>query len=237
MSQSGPRPGRKVWIGVGVAGLLLGCCGAIRSAAGGGAGTATVGPAATSGPTTGQAAGPVQASASASRAGGLPPGTPMSAADWCARYIRAQWPGQPEFTGPDDRLGQAIADLTTLTDATANPDQVAMLVDAYAKGGPGTSKNQVIKLRAYITAPRLVGKPPKPDSGDGSGHGGGAAGLCFTRQPWVNPTLNLTPGPPDPRFSTCAEANAHGYGPYYRGETEYGWYTDRDGDGIVCERR
>lgn len=40
----------------------------------------------------------------------------------------------------------------------------------------------------------------------------------------------------DPRFSTCGEAIAHGYGPYYRNrDTEYGWYTDADSDGVVCE--
>jgi hypothetical protein len=41
----------------------------------------------------------------------------------------------------------------------------------------------------------------------------------------------------DPRFPTCAAANAAGYGPYYRGtDPEYYWYTDRDNDGVVCER-
>ncbi|MCP9976582.1 excalibur calcium-binding domain-containing protein [Actinomadura madurae] len=39
----------------------------------------------------------------------------------------------------------------------------------------------------------------------------------------------------DTRYSTCAEANRHGLGPYRRGQTEYTWYQDRDGDGIVCE--
>ncbi|ACZ83133.1 thermonuclease family protein [Streptosporangium roseum] len=41
----------------------------------------------------------------------------------------------------------------------------------------------------------------------------------------------------DPRFRTCGEANAAGYGPYRRGvDPEYAWYQDRDGDGLVCER-
>ncbi len=41
---------------------------------------------------------------------------------------------------------------------------------------------------------------------------------------------------PDPRFDTCREAIANGYGPYLRDDPEYGWYDDRDSDGIVCER-
>ncbi|WP_306205696.1 excalibur calcium-binding domain-containing protein [Actinoplanes sp. RD1] len=45
-----------------------------------------------------------------------------------------------------------------------------------------------------------------------------------------------TAGASDPRFSTCAKANAAGYGPYRRGaDIEYGWYRDRDKDGVVCE--
>jgi hypothetical protein len=40
----------------------------------------------------------------------------------------------------------------------------------------------------------------------------------------------------DPRFSSCSEAKAYGLGPYQQGEDpEYGWYTDGDGDGVVCE--
>ncbi|TMQ98949.1 excalibur calcium-binding domain-containing protein [Actinomadura soli] len=40
----------------------------------------------------------------------------------------------------------------------------------------------------------------------------------------------------DPRFDTCAQANAHGYGPYVRGwDPEYRWYEDRDHDGVDCE--
>ena len=40
----------------------------------------------------------------------------------------------------------------------------------------------------------------------------------------------------DPRFGTCGDAIAAGYGPYVRSvDPEYDWYTDRDGDGVVCE--
>jgi hypothetical protein len=40
----------------------------------------------------------------------------------------------------------------------------------------------------------------------------------------------------DPRFGTCAEAHAAGYGPYTKGRhPEYAWYHDVDHDGVVCE--
>jgi hypothetical protein len=43
-------------------------------------------------------------------------------------------------------------------------------------------------------------------------------------------------GSTDPRFDYCYQAVAAGYGPYRRGvDVEYAWYTDSDGDGIVCE--
>ncbi len=54
------------------------------------------------------------------------------------------------------------------------------------------------------------------------------------------PTTPSTPSRPDsttdPRFSTCGEAIAAGYGPYHKGkDPEYEWYIDRDSDGFVCE--
>lgn len=62
------------------------------------------------------------------------------------------------------------------------------------------------------------------------GHG------CEQAQPAPPPDPEPEPEPgTDPRFGTCAEAKAAGYGPYYRGAPEYSWYRDADGDGIVCE--
>ena len=39
----------------------------------------------------------------------------------------------------------------------------------------------------------------------------------------------------DPQFPSCKQAKAAGYGPYQKGEPEYEWYRDGDGDGITCE--
>ncbi|WP_127935264.1 excalibur calcium-binding domain-containing protein [Nonomuraea polychroma] len=50
-----------------------------------------------------------------------------------------------------------------------------------------------------------------------------------TRQPTREETGGI-----DPRYRTCAEANAQGLGPYVKGQDpEYEWYQDRDGDGRV----
>jgi hypothetical protein len=39
----------------------------------------------------------------------------------------------------------------------------------------------------------------------------------------------------DPRFPSCAGVRAAGLGPYRQGrDTEYAWYADTDGDGVVC---
>lgn len=54
-----------------------------------------------------------------------------------------------------------------------------------------------------------------------------------------------TPAPPrttapalDPKFRNCQQAIAAGYGPYYAGrDPEYVWYPDRDGNGVVCDRK
>lgn len=50
-------------------------------------------------------------------------------------------------------------------------------------------------------------------------------------------TATATSSALDPRFGTCKEAIAAGYGPYYQGrDPEYYWYRDADGDGVDCER-
>ena len=49
-------------------------------------------------------------------------------------------------------------------------------------------------------------------------------------KPKPTPTTTGT----DPQFASCAEAIAHGYGPYTAGDPEFGWYQDGDGDGTVC---
>ncbi len=51
-----------------------------------------------------------------------------------------------------------------------------------------------------------------------------------------NGNSSLSNSATDPRFETCGQAIAAGYGPYTKGiDAEYFWYIDRDKDGSVCE--
>ncbi|MGZ6804621.1 MAG: GmrSD restriction endonuclease domain-containing protein [Nocardioidaceae bacterium] len=67
--------------------------------------------------------------------------------------------------------------------------------------------------------------------------GGGSVEAASTLAPQPDPApAATTSGVLDPRFGTCREATAQGYGPYVRGrDPEYDWYQDRDHDGVVCE--
>jgi len=50
------------------------------------------------------------------------------------------------------------------------------------------------------------------------------------------PAPTSTKAGQDPRFGTCREAKANGFGPYVKGvDEEYDWYRDGDSDGTVCE--
>ena len=70
---------------------------------------------------------------------------------------------------------------------------------------------------------------------------GGSEGDPESPTPTPTPTQEPTPAPAadgdtDPRFGSCKDATAGGYGPHVRGvDPEYDWYPDGDADGIVCE--
>lgn len=82
--------------------------------------------------------------------------------------------------------------------------------------------------QAYVAADAAT--PPAAGCAAPGGGGGRSA---------APPSTTLAPpaGGTDPRFGTCREAIASGYGPYTRGvHPEYDWYRDADRDGVVCER-
>lgn len=84
-------------------------------------------------------------------------------------------------------------------------------------------------LATYCTSYRVV-KPAAPNIARLVGGGS-------TPTPTTKPTTAPPTASTDPRYDTCTAAKAAGaHTPYYRGaDPEYAWYTDRDGDGVVCE--
>jgi hypothetical protein len=90
-------------------------------------------------------------------------------------------------------------------------------------------------IRVLRSCPDQTLPAPGPQPTIASNTGGPPPGA--TRKPAPTQTKPPSGGSLDPRFGTCREAIAAGYGDYVRGvDPEYYWYTDRDKDGIVCER-
>ncbi|MBB4740565.1 hypothetical protein BJY16_004024 [Actinoplanes octamycinicus] len=119
-------------------------------------------------------------------------------------------PAAPRTTKPSPKP------TTTKPVYYANCDAVAAAgLDEIRKGQPGFRK-ALDRDGDGVACEADDDEPADDDTGDEGGDTGG--------------------GGTDPRFRTCAEANANGYGPYREGvDPEYAWYQDRDKDGEVCE--
>src|SRR6478672_4828889 len=112
---------------------------------------------------------------------------------------------------------------------------VARQVAVKAKYGVWvTSAERAAILRVLGTCPGQV----LPPAGVIRLGGGRVEAVASTPAP-ARTTPATVVAPPassgtDPRYGTCREANAAGYGPYRRGvDPEYDWYQDRDHDGLV----
>lgn len=95
-----------------------------------------------------------------------------------------------------------------------------------------TAAEREAMVRVLSACPNveLPGPGPQPTLASNTG---GSTGGGSTPAPRPSKTSRGT----DPRFGTCREAIAAGYGPYVEGrDPEYAWYRDSDGDGMVCER-
>jgi hypothetical protein len=103
---------------------------------------------------------------------------------------------------------------------------VPVASDVDCAGGSGNGP-------AYVSGPiRVTGSDPYDLDRDGDGIACEAGGDDDAPTETEEPATGT-----DPRFDTCAKANAAGYGPYVRGtDPEYEWYVDRDSDGVACER-
>ena len=87
-------------------------------------------------------------------------------------------------------------------------------------------------LRLINGCPKTMVVPPLAGRATDPAAGQPPAATPGTAQPPVESSDTSI----DPRFPTCGEANAAGFGPYTRGDAEYDWYIDRDRDGVACER-
>lgn len=124
---------------------------------------------------------------------------------------------QAEIEAKDAELASATTELEALT---SEQGAVQAREDALARQEADLASREA----AVAEAEAASGAAQSSSGGSQSSSGG-------------NSTSSQAPAGSgsDPRFSTCAEAKRNGYGPYRVGSTEYGWYQDRDNDGIVCE--
>lgn len=116
---------------------------------------------------------------------------------------------------------------------TATPTPTATAAEP-APEEPETSYANCDAVRAAGQAPLLRGEPGY--SGHLDRDDDGVACETSASAPEPAPTPSPSSSATDPRFGSCKEATANGYGPYVRGQDpEYDWYRDGDGDGEVCE--
>lgn len=97
-------------------------------------------------------------------------------------------------------------------------------------------RNQLNSCATGEQIPSVTAVPSTPASGIMGGNptnGEASKDKVLTPAP---PAAAAGPAGSDPKFTSCAKAIAGGYGPYVKGQPEYEWYRDGDGDGKVCEK-
>lgn len=94
-----------------------------------------------------------------------------------------------------------------------------------SRDGYGRHPREDLYVSTDATTPSTNNCAPPPGGNTGATSGGNGSGAARSGD-----------GGTDPRFGTCKEAKAAGYGGYVRGvDPEYNWYRDGDRDGIACE--
>ncbi|WP_026256759.1 excalibur calcium-binding domain-containing protein [Actinopolymorpha alba] len=154
------------------------------------------------------------------------------------------------FSAPPDEM----------TIVTSDPD--VSTVPGTSRPGPKSGAGSSDSVPQQDPAPYTASPSPTPTTSSGSSD---ASGAPRPRPPARSTTPSSTPdngdhtrdrgdgrdrdrdreyprprwpreGDLDPRYRTCAQVRAHGYGPYYIGkDPEYFWYPDRNRDGVVCD--
>jgi hypothetical protein len=152
---------------------------------------------------------------------------------------------------PDDRRAAVVEPAVppATTTAAAEPEAAPTTADPPPTNAPAAEPSAAPVSYAGCAAVRAAGKAPLRRGQPGyraalDADRDGVACESATRanggdapNPPPKPKPKVTQPEPatDPRFDTCKQAKAAGYGPYQRGDAEYGWYRDADNDGEVCE--
>lgn len=135
--------------------------------------------------------------------------------------------GEQDRSGDGDGTGQQAAAGDCAAYANSDSWCTDGIGDYDCEGGTGDGPNYAPR------GVRVVEPGVDPFDLDRNNDGEG----CEVSAP-APPAPPPPPAPPstDPRFDTCGDAIAAGYGPYRRGQDpEYDWYRDADSDGVVCE--
>lgn len=124
----------------------------------------------------------------------------------------------------DEAVNEAVAQVTQKM--TGKLDQVR---------ASAADRLQRVRDKAQSAQTRAVDRAVARARADEQRKTARAVANALASVPAAAPAPTGGGGGTDPRFDYCYNAQDAGYGPYYAGDTEYGWYDDADGDGVVCE--
>jgi hypothetical protein len=139
----------------------------------------------------------------------------------------------PAGTGPATPTSTSSTQATGATGArTTHPTSAQQVADPQSgpTTDPGSSSSGSRPTGTHPTSTRTT----DPSTSSPTSH------APRTSTTTTSSTTTATDPPPqngtDPRFFSCAQAKAAGYGPYRRGQDpEYWWYWDTNRDGVVCD--
>lgn len=147
---------------------------------------------------------------------------------------------QPTDSGANRQKGDGDAATWLPSNKAYRCDYVAQqaaVKTKYKLWVTAAEKDAMLRVLAACPEQRLPKPGAQPTTASNTGGRPPASSPTPSRTPKPKPTTANPPSTLDPQFRTCGDAIDAGFGPYYQGkDPEYGWYQDRDNDGIVCER-
>lgn len=151
--------------------------------------------------------------------------------------------GQCGYDGATAVLRQLVGgrDVVLVPGARDDRDRYGRLLRYVEANGVDVNLMMLLSGRAIARYDSRdgYGRHPREDAYVAADVANPSANVCGPGGPASTvPATTAAPGATgaDPRFGSCREAIANGYGPYARGvDPEFGWYHDGDGDGVACE--